>query len=280
MNRSMTLNMIKRPLLIALAATFAAACASNDRVAEYRSPEAASWVGPAGPAGPAGATGAQGATGDTGAPGAAMAGPRGAIGPDGPAGMQGPVGETGARGKMAMGRAGEAGPVGATGAQGATGETGPQGSSIAGPAGPTGNAGPAGIQGVAGSTGPQGLTTVGPTGATGAAGPQGPTGAMGAQGPLAGAQGNVRWTLYRDFTFEGRSNEILQPDSDKARQIAVYMRENPSYRIAIDGQNTGRVNSVVTALTDAGVPAYKIQTSNEGDPTVNRNRRVAVMVSN
>jgi hypothetical protein len=70
-------NMIQRPLLVAVVATFAAACATH----EPPRSESVSWVGPAGPAGPAGATGAQGATGNTGAPGYAVVGPAGAAGP-------------------------------------------------------------------------------------------------------------------------------------------------------------------------------------------------------
>ena len=115
---------------------------------------------------------------------------------------------------------------------------------------------------------------------TGPAGPQGSTGPTGAQGPLAREHGSVQWTLYRDFTFEGRSDDILRSDGDKARQIAEYMQQNPSFRIAIDGPNSGRVRSVVEALTDAGVPKYKIRTGNYGDPALNQNRRVAVLVSN
>ena len=64
---------MKRPLLLAVAATFAGGCASTSppMAQARRAPEQVSWVGPPGPAGPVGATGKQGATGATGAPGVA-----------------------------------------------------------------------------------------------------------------------------------------------------------------------------------------------------------------
>jgi hypothetical protein len=96
--------MIKRPLFLAVMATFVTGCATTTPVAQSPRPvEPVSWVGPAGPSGPAGAVGEQGATGATGASGMAMAGPAGADGHTGPAGMQGAIGPTGAQGPMAGG---------------------------------------------------------------------------------------------------------------------------------------------------------------------------------
>jgi outer membrane protein OmpA-like peptidoglycan-associated protein len=117
----------------------------------------------------------------------------------------------------------------------------------------------------------------GPTGATGAAGPQGAVGPTGAQGPLAGGGS---WSSYRDYTFASNDDGILRVDGNKAREIADYMNRNPSYRVAIDGSNSRRVNSVRGALIDAGVPAHKIQTGAYGDPQFRRDDRVAVLVSN
>jgi len=119
----------------------------------------------------------------------------------------------------------------------------------------------------------------GPTGATGAIGPQGAIGSTGAQGLLAQG-GNARWSSYRDFTFNVNSNDILRDDGNKAREIANYMNQNPSARIAIDGANDRRVDNVRAALMDAGVPAYKIQTGAFGDAQFRRDNRVAVLVSN
>jgi len=132
-----------------------------------------------------------------------------------------------------------------------------------------------------GDTGAQGSTEMlgvsGPTGVAGAAGPQGVIGSTGAQGPMAGGGG---WSAYRDFTFSGGSDAILNSDSNKAREIASYTSQNPSFRLGIDGSNERRVGSVRDALIDAGVPAYKIRTGAFGDPQLRRNDSVAVLVSN
>jgi outer membrane protein OmpA-like peptidoglycan-associated protein len=139
----------------------------------------------------------------------------------------------------------------------------------------------AGARGATGSTGAQGSTELagisGPAGATGVTGAQGATGPTGAQG-LAAAGGS-NWSSYRDYTFNVNSNDILRADGNKAREIADYMNQNPSFRIAIDGSNERRVSNVRAALIDAGVPAYKIQTGAFGDPQRRTNSRVVVLVS-
>ena len=60
--------MLKRPLLLAVVATFAAAgCSTTQPVAQSPDPSPPkSYVGPAGPDGPAGPVGKRGATGATG----------------------------------------------------------------------------------------------------------------------------------------------------------------------------------------------------------------------
>lgn len=126
---------------------------------------------------------------------------------------------------------------------------------------------------------------VGPTGATGATGPQGMVGQTGAQGmggPIAvqgytGAQGYAvpSW----NYTFNGNSDSILSSDSGKSREIASYMNQNPSSRITIRGPSNRYNHSVAGALTDAGVPAAKIETA-FSDPMLRNNNRVDVLVSN
>jgi outer membrane protein OmpA-like peptidoglycan-associated protein len=138
----------------------------------------------------------------------------------------------------------------------------------------------AGAQGATGSTGAQGRAQLagvsGPSGATGAAGPQGSVGPIGAQGPTAGG---ANWSSYRDYTFSVNSDDILSSDGNKAREVADYMNQNPSARIAIDGSSQRRVNNVRNALVNAGVPAAKIQTGQFGDAQQRRDGRVAVLVS-
>ena len=164
------------------------------------------------------------------------------------------------------------------------GSTGADGMTTMGPTGPAGPAGATGSQGATGRTGGTGMTELaginGPIGATGATGPQGSIGATGAQGPIGSVGGNNGWSLYRAFTFEGRSDDITGADSNKAREIANYLNRNPSFRVAIDGPSARYVHSVVDALKDAGVPASKMQTGAFGDPQLRSDRRVAVLVSN
>jgi outer membrane protein OmpA-like peptidoglycan-associated protein len=155
-----------------------------------------------------------------------------------------------------------------------------------GPTGPSGPAGIAGARGTSGNTGSQGVTELagytGATGATGAAGPQGavgPTGAQGPQGAMGLAGGAGVWTFYRDYTFQGRSDDIIANDANKAREIADYLRQNPSARVAIDGPNERYIHSVHEALTDAGVPRSRIQIGNYGDPRRRGDHKVMVLVS-
>ena len=123
----------------------------------------------------------------------------------------------------------------------------------------------------------------GPTGRSGDIGPQGSVGPTGAQGPIGtGAMGSAvgGWSLYRDFTFNRNSDDILRADSSKPREIADYLSQNPSARVSIDGPNKRYVHSVYEALTDAGVPKSKIQTGAYDNSQQRADHRVAVMVSN
>jgi outer membrane protein OmpA-like peptidoglycan-associated protein len=297
----------------ALPLIYGVAGCSSDKTAYNGS---TSLVGPQGPAGPAGPAGMQGQTGETGAPGVAMAGPMGAEGPAGPTGIRGETGATGVPGAVEVGQAGIAGPAGPAGAQGETGVTGAQGASAAGYAGPAGPAGPAGAQGETGLTGAQGSTLVGPTGPAGeqgSVGVQGVTGDTGSQGNttagvagstgvsgtageqgatgLTGAQGPTgvieHWTSYRNFWFQGGDDGVATTDSGKVSRIAAYIQKNPSLQIGIDTYKDSsdqdlrarRVNSVRTALIQAGVPAEKIETGSFGDPMPRSADRVEVLIA-
>jgi outer membrane protein OmpA-like peptidoglycan-associated protein len=131
-----------------------------------------------------------------------------------------------------------------------------------------------GATGAAGSDAVAGIR--GPTGPTGAAGPQGETGPTGARGPILGG---ARWTAFRDYTFAADSNDILSSDDSKARDVADYLNQNPSYRVGLDGSNENQVGSVRDALIAAGVSASRIETGAFDDPQLRRDDRVAVLVS-
>src|SRR3981081_1247960 len=61
----------------------------------------------------------------------------------------------------------------------------------------------------------------------------------GAQGPLGRSQDQAidgeRWSSYRDFWFDYNSSSIDATDSSKVSEIAGYLKQNPSFRLAIDG---------------------------------------------
>jgi hypothetical protein len=88
------------------------------------------------------------------------------------------------------------------------------------------------------------------------------------------------WTGFWDYTFNGNSNEILHYDRRMAGDIANYVNENQTRRIAIDGADPTRVEIVRQALFNAGVPGWKMQVGAYGDPKLRRYGRVAVLVSN
>jgi outer membrane protein OmpA-like peptidoglycan-associated protein len=133
----------------------------------------------------------------------------------------------------------------------------------------------------------------GPTGRSGAVGPQGATGQTGAQGVggqtgLAGTVGPVgSWTPYKEYWFDSNRADLQSADASKAADIADYLTRNPSQQVGIDGlmdpNNTDlsnrRVSTVRNALLAAGVPAFKIQTGAFGNPQMQRDRRVEVLVS-
>jgi hypothetical protein len=197
------------------------------------------------------------------------------------------TGATGVQGESLPGPAGATGATGASGIQGVIGSTGAEGPTQVGPTGPVGATGATGAQGATGFTGAQGnanlLGFVGPTGDTGATGPQGAIGQTGAQGPGGAVSG---WTPFRDYWFDIDRSDLRAADSGKASDIAGYLSQNPGQQVAIDGSidsnnvdlSNRRINSVRTALLDAGVPAYKIQTGAFGDPQTQRDGRVEVLV--
>jgi outer membrane protein OmpA-like peptidoglycan-associated protein len=113
----------------------------------------------------------------------------------------------------------------------------------------------------------------------------------GSQSPLGRSQDQAadgeRWSSYRDFWFDYNSSRIDASDATKVTDIAGYLKQNPSSRLAIDGAlpagdadlSDRRIDSVREALLAAGVPDYKIYTGMFGDPLLRRERRVEVLFS-
>lgn len=129
-----------------------------------------------------------------------------------------------------------------------------------------------------GCTGPRGHTgPQGPTGMTGEQGPAGMTGAQGQRGPTESRDQRTPvggWVSLRDILFDAEESDIRRSEMDKISDIASYVDENPTVRLAIDGSpdrvrgsqrrdvalSERRVANVRAALMRAGVSADLIET--------------------
>lgn len=95
----------------------------------------------------------------------------------------------------------------------------------------------------------------------------------------------ARWVSYRDFWFGHGSSRIDATDVSKVADVASYLKQNPSLRLAIDGardnadQSQRRIDAVHEALVAAGVPADRIHTGAYGNSLLRRDRRVEVLFS-
>src|SRR2546430_12180212 len=113
----------------------------------------------------------------------------------------------------------------------------------------------------------------------------GEAGMQGAQSPLGRSQDQAadgeRWSSYRDFWFGYNSFGIDATDAGKVTDIASYLRQNPSFRLAIHGAmpvgdvdlGDRRVDSVREALIAAGVPGFKNYTRTVCHPPLRCRRR-------
>src|SRR2546428_12292721 len=110
----------------------------------------------------------------------------------------------------------------------------------------------------------------------------GEAGMRGAQGPLGRSQDQAadgeRWSSYRDFWFDYNSSRIDASDASKVTDIAGYLKQNPSFRLAIDGAlpagdaglGDRRIDSLREALTAAGLPALQHYTRALRGPPLSR----------
>ena len=148
----------------------------------------------------------------------------------------------------------------------------------------------------------------GPFGVAGERGPAGPAGPAGAQGPagpagpLAQAGAAKQWSSFKDFLFDTDKSDIRANETSKVTDIAVYMKQNPSVQVGIDGYadprgtdpynqalSERRVNAIRDALVKAGVASDKIKTGAFGEQRLLCNestaacwqsdRRVEVLIS-
>ena len=171
------------------------------------------------------------------------------------------------------------------------GPRGAQGSTTVGIAGAVGREGEPGLQGEVGAIGAEGGTRAGVAGAPGVAGEVGSQGAVGPIGEK-GSSGLVSfWTLYREFQFDPERSDLGPAGAQNISEIALYLEQNPTLKVAIDGsmdprgndpRNQGlsdeRVAAIRTALLKAGVPDSKIQQGAFGDTELTRDRRVVWLV--
>jgi peptidoglycan-associated lipoprotein len=97
---------------------------------------------------------------------------------------------------------------------------------------------------------------------------------------LAGASGTAgtKWTAFRDILFDFDKSDVRTNETSEISQIAMYVRQNPSVTVGIDGHadprgtdkynqalSERRVGAVKDALMTAGVPSAKILTGAFGE---------------
>lgn len=153
----------------------------------------------------------------------------------------------------------------------AIGCTGPRGP--AGPQGATGMTGPQGAPGMTGSQGQAGMT--GSQGQPGMTGSQGEPGLVGQQGQAVSETTRVS---LREILFDYDTAEIRRSEMEKISDVALYVSENPSVNLGIDGATEPlrgtsqagatltqqRVANVRDALIRSGVSASRIETGRFG----------------
>ena len=97
---------------------------------------------------------------------------------------------------------------------------------------------PTGPEGVAGASGP-----VGPQGVAGVVGPMGPKGPAGVAG-AAGANGaDFVFPTISDVLFDTDRATIRAEESAKLEQVASLLKNNPSYKIEIEGYTDPRAST-------------------------------------
>jgi outer membrane protein OmpA-like peptidoglycan-associated protein len=129
----------------------------------------------------------------------------------------------------------------------------------------------------------------------GVSGPQGPMGPSGPQGVAA------VWQSFRDIDFDFDKSDVRANEVVKIKDIAAFMKQNPTYEIGIEGfadprgtdaynqaLSERRVNAIRVALVAEGASTAAIRSGAEGEknrncsedtePCFQKNRRVEVFV--
>lgn len=82
------------------------------------------------------------------------------------------------------------------------------------------------------------------------------------------------------INFDRGRDDIQRAGTNKPREISNHLNQNPSSRVAINGEEARSVTAVSEALLRTGVPASRMQTGGYSDPQRRDERRVDVTVSN
>jgi len=83
---------------------------------------------------------------------------------------------------------------------------------------------------------------------------------------------------YRDFWFSGSGTTVSYSGNGSIAEIATYLKNNPTLAVGLDGANNNHVQSIRTALIDAGVSADRIKTGAFGDEKLRRDNHVEVLL--
>jgi outer membrane protein OmpA-like peptidoglycan-associated protein len=108
-------------------------------------------------------------------------------------------------------------------------------------------------------------------------GEPGPAGPPGPPGPLGPAN---HWFSFQEFSFDNNAYDLSASQIERVKQLAVYLKENPSLKCGIDvtDANDRRAKSIRDLLIDSGVPATSITFGAYGDKQFRRNGRIELFI--
>lgn len=99
------------------------------------------------------------------------------------------------------------------------------------------------------------------------------------------------WHLYQEIWFGYNNARLEAAEMNKLSEIARYLKENPSIKLAVDNAldsrstdsrdqelSTRRIQVVHDVLVKAGVPSSTIEVGAFGNSKLARDRRIAVLL--